>query len=169
MTTLDDFITEYAAANAHLADPGKAWGRCVIESMAAGWNLATEVGIAARLVRTTGQNYPGREHWALIAGWEETDDPAEFTVVDFTARQFDRTAPYPWVGTLIDWYDAVCDWQNDHIDVEVHPVRPGDTSAEWTDHYARDDHEPGDPMRDGLLDAVDDADMDVDHFPAVPA
>ncbi len=163
-----DFADAYAAANPHLADPGRAWGRCAIESMAAGWHLATDVGIPTRLIRTTGYTHPGREHWAVIAGWDPNENPGEFTVIDFTARQFDRTAPFPWVGPLVDWYDDVCDWQGDDINVEVHPVRPGETTAEWTDHYARSE-EPGEPMRDGLADAVDNVDMDADLVDEVPA
>lgn len=151
MSTL---VAEYAAVQAdRLTDPSKAWGLCAAESTQLAWHLNQHGPSTAALVRVTGQTYPGREHWALILDWTEDGDPADFTVVDLTARQFDPNAPYPWEGTLVDWYDDVCDWLNDHINVQVYePTNVYAITREpiWSDAYGRDDHEPGEPMRAGI-------------------
>lgn len=122
-----------------LAQPDTAYGQCYIESTAF---EATHVGWL--LIRTTGQNYPGREHWAVIE-WDEDLDPSVMRVVDLTARQFDATVDYPWIGTLLDWYDLVLDWQGDNINVEVHADAADDVVI-WRDAYDREDIAIDSPM-----------------------
>ncbi|GAB2734665.1 hypothetical protein [Nocardioides pakistanensis] len=142
---LDRFLTEHEKA---LADPETAWGRCAIETGALA-TLLSRGGTDAYAMRVVGQNYHGREHWAVMVARDGLARPEDAAVIDVTARQFDAGAQVPWVGSLTDWYDDVEDWINDWIRVEVYYPHQTDGTyltgdPLWSDEYGRDDHEPGD-------------------------
>lgn len=127
--------------------PLVAYGKCVIETsvLVRTHNAGEDFGLV-HAVQVTGQNYPGREHWAAIL-WEDAEDPADAVVVDPTLRQFLPEQPAPWVGPLIEWYDLMCDALGDWINVAVHAPDYStpdglDHDPHWTDSYARDEDEP---------------------------
>ena len=156
--TAENWLTRRGKHEPDLADPETAWGRCVIETQRlVDYINAPKPDRPLRLIRATGQTYPGREHWAAVGLDEE--HPEDSPVVDVTLRQFLPDATIPWTGTLPDWYDEIVDGIRDHLDVAVHDD-PQDTPY-WTDTYARDDFEPGDlqvPWRADSNHDDDDAD-----------
>lgn len=143
-----DRAAEYIAGNG-MADPEKAWGRCVIESSHLASHLAA-FDHPTWLVRITGANYPGREHWALILtdDADAIDDMTEATVLDPTARQFGADLPHPYVRDLATWLDDMSEGMSDHLVVQVMPGDPNDLGISLDDHpvfevWRREDIEPG--------------------------
>jgi len=114
------------------ADPMAALGMCLIEA-----KLHSSKH-AQGLVRVTGRDYPGREHWASY-------DPATAQVTDLTLRQFSTKAPKSWRGTLDDWLDDMCEYLVDGLDYEIYQGTNTDLRPIVTDFWIRDDIEPG-PM-----------------------
>jgi len=93
---------------------------------------------AQGLVRVTGREYPGREHWASY-------DPATGRVTDLTLQQFSLKAPKSWRGTLEDWLDDMCEYLVDGLDFEIYSTTNTEAEPADRDFWIRDDIEPG-PM-----------------------
>ena len=79
--TAENWLTRRGKHEPDLADPETAWGRCVIETQRlVDYINAPKPDRPLRLIRATGQTYPGREHWAAV-GQElpqgHVDDPVD--------------------------------------------------------------------------------------------
>jgi hypothetical protein len=115
-------------------DPMDALGKCLIDATGYaerhGWHL----------IRVTGRDYPGREHWAALC-------PDQEHVRDATMRQFDAAAPAPFTGPLEDWLDTMCELLVDGLDVEVYYDTDVQRDPNERDVWIRDDVEPGPMLR----------------------
>ena len=121
-----------------LTDPKQAWGRCLIESKIIAERFARK-GTQVLYVRITGQNYPGREHWAVFI--PASDDETAGRVIDLTCRQFSAAAPAKFDGDLNDWLDDAVEWLRDDLVVEVYQNEQG--VPLWGDVWSREDCLPG--------------------------
>lgn len=115
-------------------DPKAALGMCLIDAKRHaerhGWHL----------IRVTGRDYPGREHWAAL-------DPATEQVRDATLRQFDAAAPALFTGPMEDWLDLLCELLVDGLDFEVYYDTDVQRDPNERDFWIRDDIEPGPMLR----------------------
>lgn len=121
-----------------ISDPWAAYGRCFAESSA----LAKRQGYG--LIEVTGMTYPGREHWACMAGDLFDGEPK---VIDLTARQFTTGVPARYETDLDTWLDDACEWLGDGLRYRVFPSWP------WQEHefsgtWIRDDIDPEEFIRE---------------------
>lgn len=134
-----------SAKGRRLRIPEIAHGQCALEAEHFTSTLKGH-GHASLHLRVTGHNYSQREHWAVLIPGPTFEDDMDGTVIDLTARQFRRSAPFPWVGTMDDWLDDAAEWLADSIDYEVvDPMvlwgEPGSTL--YVDYLDRPDVEGG--------------------------
>jgi hypothetical protein len=118
------------------ANPFTAYGYCLIDSQAfalktRGWGL----------VRVTGLEYPGREHWAAIF-MPDPRDLSDCLVRDRTMRQFSADAKPFWKGSLDAWLDDMTELLVDNVRYEIYE-HPKNTDPMFADHWIREDIEPG--------------------------
>jgi len=131
-------VQQWCESQQDLSVPHKAWGHCVIASQGLAQFLQDQ-GIDASLIRMTGVEYQGREHWAV---WVE----AEEIVIDTTARQFDTTAQFPLVKGLWEWGDDGCEWLVDGLVLTCFPFSGSGfltVEPEWSEVHIREDIEAG--------------------------
>lgn len=115
-------------------DPLSAWGRCAIESHA--FSAQHKWG----LIRVTGLNFPGREHWGSLKVVNE--ESLECQVRDGTLRQFSPTAVKLFLGDLDDWLDNCVELMGDDVRYEMFTTL-GDPEPFYWDHWIREDLTPG--------------------------
>jgi hypothetical protein len=118
------------------ANPFTAYGYCLIDAQefaekTEGWGL----------VRVTGLEYQGREHWAAIF-LPHPENLGDCLVRDRTMRQFSADAKPFWKGTLDDWLDDMTELLVDNLMYEVYQF-PHSEEPFFRDHWIRDDIEPG--------------------------
>jgi len=118
-------------------DPAQALGMCAINSIefsgsVAGWGL----------VRVTGLEYPGREHWASL--FTLADDLSDAIVRDGTIRQFSAEQPALWKGSLDDWLDLMTELLADGLSYECY-ADVVNRDPFYSDHWIREEVLPG-PM-----------------------
>ena len=130
-----EVLQDWCGKNPDCGDYNKAWGKCLVSSI----DLATLLDEYAvvEFIRVTGNEYTGREHWALLL-----DD--EF-VVDATARQFRATDPFPIVKPLFDWLDDCCEWLVDGVDYAVFSSHLDD-EPRMIETWIREDILPGEML-----------------------
>lgn len=117
-----------------IKDPVKAWGMCLIKS--AEYAKNNKVG----LIRATGYEYAGREHWAIYIDrgnlWECDE------IVDLTARQFSIKVPARYETDVITWLDDVCEWLGDSVNYEIYSTSDFQGDPFHCDSWIRDDINP---------------------------
>lgn len=126
-----------------IADPKKAWGQCVWQS-----KLYAEKNNHG-LIRVVGTNYGRREHWAVYTdiGQDEFERflhsyTLSGTIIDLTAKQFDKTLPARYEDEASEWMDRACHWLGDNLYYEL--FLTSDTQAEpatsgyWDVHEDKD-------------------------------
>ncbi len=104
-----------------IGDPVKAFGQCVWQSKlyAEKYNQG--------LIRVTGAEFGGREHWAIYTdiGQEGNERFLQSyglsgTIIDLTARQFDKTLPARYEDEASQWMDNACRWLGDNLNYELY-------------------------------------------------
>lgn len=117
-----------------IKDPVKAWGMCLIKS--AEYAKANKTG----LIRATGYEYSGREHWAIYIDrgnlWECDE------IIDLTARQFSTKVPARYETDVITWLDDVCEWLGDSVNYEIYSTSDFQADPFQFDSWIRDDIDP---------------------------
>jgi hypothetical protein len=103
-----------------IADSVEALGKCLIQSSA----YAKKYNHG--LIRVTGYEFSGREHWAVYTDIGE-DETGRFiysytpsgTVIDLTARQFVTTVPAKYEEEADIWLENACTWLGDSLRYEI--------------------------------------------------
>ena len=103
-----------------IANPEKAFGQCVWQS-----KLYAEKNNHG-LIRVTGAEYRGREHWAVYTDIGQ-DGNERFlyshslsgTIIDLTARQFDKTLPARYEDEASEWMEKASYWLGDNLYYEI--------------------------------------------------
>lgn len=118
------------------ANPFTAFGQCAIDAhefseRTRGWGV----------VRVTGLEFPGREHWAAIF-LPDLENLGGCLVRDRTMRQFSADAKAFWKGSLDDWLDDMTELLVDNLRYEIYE-HPKNTDPMFSDYWIRDDIEPG--------------------------
>ena len=117
-----------------IKDPVKAWGQCLIQSHA----YAKEHNLG--LIRATGYDFSGREHWAIYVDrgnlWECDE------IIDLTARQFSTKVPARYETDVITWLDDVCEWLGDSVMYEIYSTFDFQSEPFQMDSWIRDDIDP---------------------------
>ncbi len=93
---LQTLVIDFAIANEYLSNPHLATGGCFTESSKLEL-AAKERGMLSSLVR-----YSSGYHFAAMI---------DGVVIDFTARQFDFTTTFPWIGTQDEWLEICVEWR----------------------------------------------------------
>jgi hypothetical protein len=123
-----------------IKDPLKAWGMCLIE--AEKYAKKHKLG----LIRATGYEYSGREHWAVYVDkgnlWECDE------VIDFTARQFSLKVPAKYETDVTTWLDDVCEWLGDSVWYELYQTADMQRTPFHEDSWIRDDIDPDNYKRE---------------------
>lgn len=121
-----------------ISDPVQALGMCLVQSS----GYAQHHGHG--LVRVTGLEYPGREHWAVLVG--DIDEGA--MVIDLTARQFSLRVPARYEIDLDTWLDDACEWLGDGLRYEVYPSPDTQSPPIYADVWVREDIDPDQYQRE---------------------
>ncbi len=123
-----------------IADPLKAWGKCLMESQ----DYAKKHKLG--LIRATGYEYSGREHWAVYVDrgnlWECDE------IIDLTARQFSVKVPARYETDVITWLDDVCEWLGDSVNYEIYSTSDSQLDPFQCDSWIRDDIDPDNYKRE---------------------
>ena len=117
-----------------IKDPVEAWGQCLIQSHA----YAKKHNLG--LIRATGYDFSGREHWAIYVDrgnlWECDE------IIDLTARQFSTKVPARYETDVITWLDDVCEWLGDSVMYEIYSTCDFQSEPFQMDSWIRDDIDP---------------------------
>jgi len=104
-----------------IANPEKAFGQCLWQS-----KLYAEKNNHG-LIRVTGKDYSKREHWAIYTdiGQEGNERflysySLSGSVIDLTAKQFDKTLPAKYEDEASEWMDKACYWLGDNLHYELY-------------------------------------------------
>ncbi len=104
-----------------IKDPAEALCKCLLQSSA----YAKQHNHG--LIRVTGYDFPGREHWAVYTDIGE-DETGRFiysytpsgTIIDLTARQFVTTVPARYEEEADEWLENACAWLGDSLRYEIY-------------------------------------------------
>ena len=126
-----------------IADPVKALGQCLIQSSA----YAKKHNLG--LIRVTGYEYSGREHWAVYTDiGEENGERFLYsytpsgTIIDLTARQFVESVPAKYEDDAPEWLENACEWLGDSLHYEIYLTSDFQASPVNSGDWIRDDIDP---------------------------
>jgi hypothetical protein len=135
-------VTRLPLASKGIADPYKAFGQCLIQSS----EYAEKHKLG--LIRVTGYNYPGREHWAVYEDIGEDPkgryfltEPEWGNVIDLTARQFVTTVPARYEDECLAWVESACGWLNDSLVYEIYLTHDSQATPDHVGELRIDDSE----------------------------
>ena len=122
-----------------IADPVKALGQCLIQSGA----YAKKHNLG--LIRVTGYEYSGREHWAVYIYQGE---PEWGDVIDLTARQFSTKVPARYETDCTTWLDDACEWLGDSVNYEIYLTHDSQAEPFYSNSWIREDIDPDNYQRE---------------------
>lgn len=85
-----------------MADPERAHNNCGFASERAIYALQEHVFLQGLSLTYTGIQTPAGNHYAVLVS-EEGKPQEESVIIDFTARQFDASLPFPLIMDCWEW------------------------------------------------------------------